>query len=65
MKVKEFEVKFLKEGMKRREAVCKYFGWGEVHLTVNGHCTVRVREEHLEVFERAVLKGLFSIIKRR
>lgn len=61
---KEFEIKFNKKGMLRKEYICEKFGWKHVHLTVNGHCLVRVKYTDLEVFEETAKRHFFSIIKR-
>lgn len=64
MMPKDYEIKFNREGLRKRDAICTYFGWRDIHLTVNGHCIVRVRPEHQEVFDKTVGKHIISIIKR-
>jgi hypothetical protein len=61
---KEFEIKFNKKGMHKKNDICSFFGWKNVHLTVNGHCIVSVLPEHLEAFEETARRHSFSIIKR-
>lgn len=50
--------------MQNKEIICEKFGWKHVHLTVNGHCLVRVKSTDLEVFEETANRHFISIIKR-
>ncbi len=61
----EFEIKFNKKGLEKKDYICEHFGWKNVHLTVNGHCLVSVQSKDLKVFEETANRHYFSIIKRR
>ena len=63
--MKEFEIKFNKKGMPFKERICKRFGWGDVHLTVNGHTIVAVKEDDMEAFNATVAQLYLAIIERR
>ena len=63
--MKEFEVKFNKKAMPYKERICKRFGWKDVHLTINGHTIVAVKEADMKAFEDTVAQLYLSIIERR
>ena len=62
--MQEFEVKFNKTAMPYRERICKRFGWKDVHLTLNGHTIVGVKEADMSVFMETVRQHYLSIIER-
>lgn len=62
--VKEFEIKFNKKGLEKKNEICGHFGWKNVHLTLNGHCLVKVTDKHVEAFEETANRHFISIIKR-
>ena len=63
--MKEFEVKFNKKAMPFKERICKRFGWEDIHLSVNGHTIVRVKEADMEAFTATVEQLYLAIIERR
>lgn len=62
--VTKFEIKFNKKGCLKKDEICNFFGWNNVHLTVNGHCIVSVRSDKMEAFEKTVERLFISVIKR-
>jgi hypothetical protein len=60
----KFEIKFNKKGCLKKDEICNFFGWNNVHLTVNGHCIVCVRSDKMEAFEKTVERLFISVIKR-
>ena len=63
--MKEFEVKFNKKGMPFKERICSRFGWKDIHLTINGHTIVAVKEADIKAFEDTVAQLYLSIVERR
>lgn len=59
-----FEIKWSRKGQALFGRICGRFGWKDVHLTVNGHCLVNVRDEDLEVFRMTASRHFFSIIEK-
>ena len=62
--MKQFEIKFNKRAMPFKERICKRFGWENVHLTLNGHTIVIVREADIKNFNETVRQLYLSIIER-
>ncbi len=63
--MKEFEIKFNKKAEPYKRRICERFGWKDVHLTLNGHTIVRVKETDITAFFETVEQLYLSIIERR
>lgn len=62
--MRRFEIKWSSKGIDRFGYICGHFGWNDLHLTLNGHCWVSVRDKDMETFMKTAERHFFSIIRK-